>query len=209
MPPLQPRNGAPRLQLLPGLPQTSLNRYDAVLLLTPEKSPPGRALPDASRWQALHRRGAANHGTVRTATLDNSRQTLGRARLLPQGYRRLRTAARRRPAGTARIAGTTTPATHRCHCPDHGHRPRRLAGSAVRRPGGALLPDAQREAQSRRTTPGSGRRHHWRIEARPAPRRLPPSRPPISSGTSRPCRPTCWTRPVIVGCWARCHGVMA
>ena len=43
MPPLQPRNGAPRLQLLPGLPQTSLNRYDAVLLLIPEKTRPARA----------------------------------------------------------------------------------------------------------------------------------------------------------------------
>ncbi len=76
MPPLQPRNGAPRLQLLPGLPQTSFNRYDAVLLLIPEKSLPGQGLPDASRWQSLHRRGATDHGTVRTTTLENSRQTL-------------------------------------------------------------------------------------------------------------------------------------
>jgi leucyl aminopeptidase len=76
MPPLQPRNGAPRLQLLPGLPQTSPNRYDAVLLLIPEKSRPGRGLPDITRWQTLHRRGATDHGTVRTTTLDNSRQTL-------------------------------------------------------------------------------------------------------------------------------------
>ena len=76
MPPLQPRNGAPRLQLLPGLPQTSPNRYDAVLLLIPEKSRPGRGLPDATRWLTLHRRGTTDHGTVRTTTLDNSRQTL-------------------------------------------------------------------------------------------------------------------------------------
>jgi leucyl aminopeptidase len=76
MPPLQPRNGAPRLQLLPGLPRTALNRYDAVLLLVPEKTPPGQGLPDAIRWQTLHRRGATAHGTVRTSTLDNSRQTL-------------------------------------------------------------------------------------------------------------------------------------
>jgi leucyl aminopeptidase len=76
MPPLQPRNGAPRLRLLPGLPQTSLNRYDAVLLLNPEKTVPREGLPDAGRWQALHRRGAAGHGVVRTTTLENSRQTL-------------------------------------------------------------------------------------------------------------------------------------
>jgi leucyl aminopeptidase len=76
MPPLQPRNGAPRLQLLPDLPQTSLNRYDAVLLLIPEKSRPGQGLPETGRWQALHRRGATDHGTVRSTTLDNSRQTL-------------------------------------------------------------------------------------------------------------------------------------
>jgi leucyl aminopeptidase len=76
MPPLQPRNGAPRLQLLPGLSQTSLTRYDAVLLLIPEKTRPGRGLPDEIRWQTLHRRGAADHGAVRTTALENSRQTL-------------------------------------------------------------------------------------------------------------------------------------
>ena len=76
MPPLQPRNGAPRLQQLPGLPRTSLSRYDAVLLLIPEKTPTDKGLPDAIRWQTLHRRGATDHGTVRTTTLDNSRQTL-------------------------------------------------------------------------------------------------------------------------------------
>jgi len=77
MPPLQPRNGAPRLQLRPGLPQTAtLNRYDAIILLLPLKGRPPSALPDSPRWQALHRRSAPKHGAVRVATLDNERQTL-------------------------------------------------------------------------------------------------------------------------------------
>lgn len=77
MPPLQPRNGAPRLQLRPGLPRTAtLNQYDAVLLLVPENSSPSPGLPDMPRWRTLHRRGAAKHGAVRVATLDNPRQTL-------------------------------------------------------------------------------------------------------------------------------------
>ena len=76
MPPLQPRNGAPRLQLRPGLPRTAaLNRYDAVLLLLPEKSRPAPGMPDGPSWQALHRRGATRHATLRSATLDSPRQT--------------------------------------------------------------------------------------------------------------------------------------
>ena len=76
MPPLQPRNGAPRLQLRPGLPRTeTLNRYDAVILLLPLKARLP-TLPDAPRWQGLHRRGAPKHGSVRVTTLGNARQTL-------------------------------------------------------------------------------------------------------------------------------------
>jgi leucyl aminopeptidase len=76
MPPLQPRNGAPRLQLRPGVPPTAtLNRYDAVILLLPLKARPATALPAATLWQALHRRSAPKHAAVRVATLDNTRQT--------------------------------------------------------------------------------------------------------------------------------------
>lgn len=77
MPSLLPLQKAPRLALVDGFPDVSrLARYDAVLLLVPTDEQPRTRLPAGSCWQLLHRRGKAAHATVRSASLDNSRQTL-------------------------------------------------------------------------------------------------------------------------------------
>ena len=77
MPSLLPPTKAPRLRLISGLADKSrLDVHDAVLLLLPTDGKPGSKLPDAGLWQILHRRGKAAHGTVRSASFGNQRQTL-------------------------------------------------------------------------------------------------------------------------------------
>ena len=77
-PPLLPRQRPPRLALKPGIPTTpSLARYDAVLLLLPTGGKPPRTLPQHRRWQQLQARGSLSHGDLRSATIDDARQTLG------------------------------------------------------------------------------------------------------------------------------------
>lgn len=77
MPSLLPATKAPRIHLARGVAEKSrLDQYDAVLLLLPTDAAPGRKLPEAGLWQILHRRGKAAHGTVRSASFDNVRQTM-------------------------------------------------------------------------------------------------------------------------------------
>ncbi len=74
---LLPLQKAPRIRLVTEFPDTSrLDVYDAVLLLLPTDGKPGVKLPHARLWQILHRRGKSAHGTVRSASFDNRRQTL-------------------------------------------------------------------------------------------------------------------------------------
>ena len=78
MPSLLPVQKPPRLTLRTGFPAvTSLDRYDAILLLLPTDATPPAGLPNASRWQTLHARNKPSHADVRTVTLDNRRQALG------------------------------------------------------------------------------------------------------------------------------------
>jgi len=77
MPSLLPLQKAPRIRLIATLPDASrLAEHDAVLLLLPTDSRPAARVPDSGLWQLLHRRGKHTHGAVRSATLDNRRQTL-------------------------------------------------------------------------------------------------------------------------------------
>jgi leucyl aminopeptidase len=74
---LLPLQKAPRLHLESGQPRgLQAQRYDAVLLLLPTDGKPANTLPDAGRWQILHRRGKAAHGGLRSTSFDNARQTL-------------------------------------------------------------------------------------------------------------------------------------
>lgn len=59
---------------LPGMAQ--LARCDALLLLLPTDAKLPAGLPDAERWQILHRRGKPADGDVRTVSLGNTHQTL-------------------------------------------------------------------------------------------------------------------------------------
>jgi leucyl aminopeptidase len=78
MPSLLPLQNPPRLTLRSGLPlPSSLDRYDAILLLLPTDAKPAAGMPDSSRWQTLHAFTKPAHAEVRTVTLDNRRQTLG------------------------------------------------------------------------------------------------------------------------------------
>ncbi len=77
MPSLLPIQKAPRVRLIAGLPNASqLDSYDAVLLLLPTDDRPAVKLTPAGLWQLLHRRGKRAHGAVRSASFDNSKQTL-------------------------------------------------------------------------------------------------------------------------------------
>jgi leucyl aminopeptidase len=77
MPSLLPLQKPPRIHLFSEPPAApKLDRHDAVLLLLPTDGKPGRNLPDAGRWQILHRRRKATHGEVRSTSFDNTRQTL-------------------------------------------------------------------------------------------------------------------------------------
>jgi hypothetical protein len=74
---LLPLQKAPRLHLESGQPRgLQAQRYDAVLLLLPTDGKPANTLPDAGRWQILHRRGKPSHGALRSTSFDNARQTL-------------------------------------------------------------------------------------------------------------------------------------
>jgi leucyl aminopeptidase len=74
---LLPLQKAPRIRLFNGLPEAPrLDIHDAVLLLLPTDDKPRAKLPHAGLWQILHRRGKAAHGSTRSASFDNQRQTL-------------------------------------------------------------------------------------------------------------------------------------
>ncbi|MFM1884999.1 MAG: hypothetical protein RL026_156 [Pseudomonadota bacterium] len=68
--PLLPRNAAPALHGLAGLPAPrEAAGYDLLLQLLPPDTAPDPRLPDAPRWVALQQREATRHGDVRTTVL--------------------------------------------------------------------------------------------------------------------------------------------
>lgn len=74
---LLPRDKAPQLHAKQAWPTAAaLEQYEALMVVLPTGSPPDRRLPQAARWEALHARGASDHGSVRTTSLDNARATL-------------------------------------------------------------------------------------------------------------------------------------